>query len=489
MTLTPAWSEEAQEAADADLMLLAGLDTTEYREWSNNAFFDYMTEATGVSFRLAQYNKDAEWARAKAGYQAGGDLPDVLFKAEISKAESLDMLESGVLVDLAPYLEEYCPNLWALLESHPEYKEAITLPDGRIPTLPYINDVPTQNAMWINTTFLENVKMEMPTTADELVKVLEAFRDRDPNQNAKSDEIPLGFLGAFDLKFLGHAFGLYCNDYHIFTDGDQVKFMPMEENFRLFITWCHDLYEAGLLDQDGFTTSDVMRRVTDEEADKRYGILIAPTVGNVLPASWALDYALMMPLVYDGTQVYRDFAGEVRTGAFALTTQCRDIPAALKWVDYLYSEAGGILLAVGKENVDYVVDADGTWRLSERANANSYFAVTTLVTSTSVTPGIAVNEFQTRYTGNELRKVTEDLRAFNALCVQPFPDYVLSDAQRDEILPLQMNIGYEVDMQIARWVLGEEEISDESFAAFEQKLQDLGLEQFLAFWQNILNNL
>ena len=44
-------------------------------------------------------------------------------------------------------------------------------------------------------------------------------------------------------------------------------------------------------------------------------------------------------------------------------------------------------------------------------------------------------------------------------------------------------------MQLARWVLGEEEISDESFSQFEKHLNELGLDQFLSFWQDILDRL
>ena len=54
---------------------------------------------------------------------------------------------------------------------------------------------------------------------------------------------------------------------------------------------------------------------------------------------------------------------------------------------------------------------------------------------------------------------------------------------------MQNEIGYYVDMQIARWILGEEEISDETFAAFESTLEEMGLPAFLAFWQDVLENL
>ena len=44
-----------------------------------------------------------------------------------------------------------------------------------------------------------------------------------------------------------------------------------------------------------------------------------------------------------------------------------------------------------------------------------------------------------------------------------------------------------VDESIARWVLGEVEITDASFAQFGQDLNDAGLPAFMAFWQKILD--
>ena len=484
--LMPCVSALGEEGAQ-EMMTVAGLDETQYRDWDNHVFFRHMAELTGVSFTTRQYRTESAWNSMKATYTSSSDLPDVFFKADLTKEESTRMLDEGVIIDLGPYLESCCPNLWAILQENPEYLDAITLPDGRIPSLPYINEIPTQNVMWINRLFLEDVDMAPPTTADELVKVLEAFRDKDPNTSGTRDEVPLVFLGAFDLKFLAHAFGLIANDYNVFVDGDTVRFMPLEENFRLFITWCRDLYAAGLMDKDGFIISDSLRRVTDEEDKKRYGVIFTPSVGNLVPASWAGDYDVLMPLTYNGESIYRDFVGEVTTGTFAVTTQCSDIEGALKWADYLYTEEGSILPIMGRENEDYLVDSDGTWHLTDSAATNTYFSVYRTISSACAVPGISVHDFQSRYTESILGEVTEQLRAFNEVCVSPFPPYSLTAEQKAFILPLQNTIGYYVDEQIGRWVLGEEEVSDESFARFEQTLKDMGIDDFMAFWQEIYN--
>ena len=488
MTAAGAFGEEQQDNAEP-MMVLAGLDDTQYRDWNNHVFFSHMYEKTGVQFQAKQYENTSAWNAMKATYTAESDLPDVFFKAMLTAEESVRLLNDGVIVDLKPYLQEYCPNLWAILEENPEYLQKMTLPDGRIPTLPYINDIPTQNVMWINSVFLEEVGMKAPATADELVRVLEAFRDKDPNKTGTKDEIPLVFLGSFDLKFLAHAFGMIANDYNIFAKDGIVRFMPLEENYRLFVTWCRDLYEAGLLDHNGFTTTDALRRVTDEKAKNQYCMLLSPSVGNLVPASWAQDYEVLMPLSYNGEQVYRSFVGEVTNGTFAVTTACSDIPAALKWVDFLYTEEGSVLTSMGRENEDYIVDSDGTWRLTESASTNTYFTVSRIITSGQYCPGISTHDFQSRYVESILEKVTGEMRAFSEACVSPFPSYSLTQEQKDFISPLQNRIGCYVDEQLARWVLGEEEITNESFAEFERQLNEMGLESFMTFWQDVLDNL
>ena len=274
---------------------MAGYDPENvYRNWESNLFLKRMEEKTGVKFTYRQYGKEDEWTAAKAAMSAGSDdLPDVLFKARLSPDECMDMLDRGVLVDLKPYLEQDCPNLYAILQAHPEYWDAITLPDGRIAALPAISEQPMQNSVWLNKSWMDTLKLSMPTTIDELTDVLRAFRDQDPNRNGKKDEIPLAFIGSFDLKFLGHAFGLIANDYNIRAVDGQVEFVPLNENFRPFIEWLRLLYTEGLIDKDGFATSDTLRQVTDSNKTNIYGGVITTMTTTFLPAAWSSQYAVM----------------------------------------------------------------------------------------------------------------------------------------------------------------------------------------------------
>ena len=163
--------------ADPASFVMAGYDTEDSRHvWDDNLFFRRMAERTGVDFTFQEVTDAEEWKRTKAGYKASGELPDILFKAELTNEETKSLYEQGVLIDLKPYLAEYAPHLQALLDAHPEWVRAISLPDGAIAALPQINMIPTNNVIWINSTWVNRLKMEMPTTADQFLEVLRAFK-------------------------------------------------------------------------------------------------------------------------------------------------------------------------------------------------------------------------------------------------------------------------------------------------------------------------
>ena len=69
--------------------VMAGLDPENtYRDWNTNLFMKRMQEKTGVVFTYQQYKDAAQWKQAKASMTADGDLPDVLFKAEMTTQET-----------------------------------------------------------------------------------------------------------------------------------------------------------------------------------------------------------------------------------------------------------------------------------------------------------------------------------------------------------------------------------------------------------------
>ncbi len=483
----PALSEESpQEAKSFILAGYVGDDTQQ--DMNSNLFFQRMEEKTGISFEFRQFTDYAAWTAEKTRLFAGDELPDALFRAELSPQETLAYFQSGKLIDLNPLLQENAPNLYALLEANPAWRAAITLPGGAIAALPAINPLRDQNAMWINKTWLERLKLDMPTDAASLRAVLEAFKTKDPNQNGKADEVPLTFLGPWDLKFLAHAFGLIANDYNMYVDASgTAQFMPATDKYREFIAWISDLYNLRLIDRNGFTAVDALRKVTDEKTAVLYGVFFGPVPTTFLPAAHGTEYVLMPPLQYEGKQVYRNFLGPVTRGTFAITSACKDPAALLQWVDYMYSEEGGRLALLGQEGVEYAFNENGTWRwIPSPEELPDVIQAATLHDSDAY-PMLAPVDFQLKLDDEKTVQLIRSMIDLSQMATLPFPLVTLTSEQQQTVAPLQMEIGRFVDESLARFVIGETPLTDESWQNYLSQLDALGLTSFMDFWRQALD--
>ena len=480
LTTPGAYAEESFSMAGYD-------DEANGRVWTDNLFFERMEEKTGVKLELDQYMTAAEWEAAKKTMLAGEKpMPDMLFKATLTTQETLALYEAGRLIDLRPYLESAAPNLWAQLQSHPEWLQAITLPDGAIVALPYIDELQFNNGMWINQTWLKRYNLPMPTTAEELAETLRFFRDNDMNGNGKdSDEIPLTFCSLWDLRFLLHAFGVNANDYYITMDeAGQVSQILTSDQNRAFLTWLNSLWREGLLDGSGFTGLRSVQTKPDEKAELTYGVMFASSPADLVHVSKVEQYVLLDPLVYEGKQVYRDLTGDVIRGAFAISSSCEDPAAALAWVDYLYTEEGFILAACGQAGEEFDYNDDGTWLW---ADTNETLVDVTLPRATvhgdAATPGIASVDFQMRLDEASTAHILRDLARLREIDSLPYPLVWLSEQQQNRVNELIFDVGCYAEQQMVWFVVGDVPLNDETWADFCQQVESLGVNEMVAIWQ------
>lgn len=455
-------------------------------DWTTNLFFKRMEEKTGLTFIYEQFTEQSVWQAAKAAYLSGQTaMPDMLFKAGLTTHETMDLMAAGKIIDLKPYLAEHAPNLTALLAAHPEWEKAITLPTGEIPALPYINELQNNNAMWINRQWLDNLGLSVPTTAEEFTQTLRAFKYGDPNRNGKRDEVPLTFLTMWDLKFLGHAFGLIADDYNVYVDeqGQVQTTLTTDEN-RAFLTWLNQLWQEGLLDRSGFTSADSLRAITDSDASITYGVMLAPTPLSLVPNTAIGQYELLMPLTYQGKQVYRDLNGDLVRGAFAISSTCQDPAKLVAWVDYLYSEEGCQLAQAGQEGVDFEWHEDGTWSWV----ADAQTVATSVLTDATIAeggllPGLASVSFQAAYDEKETARAIKALMGLKEVSVEPYPLVWRTAAQQEQLNKLQMEVGKYAEQTMTWFVTGNMPLTDETWSTFTSTLEEKGLNELIALMQ------
>lgn len=475
----------------ADGLVMAGYEGTgSGRRWEDNKFFSRMAERTGLSFTFRQFDSLSEYNAWVDSLTKDSDLPDVLFKASLSDRQIRTLYERGVLIDLKPYLAVHAPHLWALLQEDPDAMRTVMTDDGAIPTLPMIDPIQANNVFWINEVWLRQLNLSAPATAEELTEVLRAFRDRDPNRNARKDEIPLTFSSMWDLRFLQHAYGIITNDYYQYTDEDGRVGCPLltKEN-REWLAWMHGLWEEGLLDRTGFTAGAGMRKITDKNAAIPYGVICGPTPVELIPAENVESFTALQPLTYGGRRIYRSLLGSTAAGTFAVTSRCEDPAAVLAWVDFLYTEEGYYLAHVGKQGEEYTMDGDGTWlwNYDVSSTAGSITRRDSIIGEGSMTPGWIPTSGQMAYRDSASQKVVADLTALSAVSREACPQVSFTEEERAELRKLWPPISRWCEEHMTWFVTGDVPLNEGTWEEFIRGAEELGMPRVTEIWQQAVD--
>ncbi len=182
---------------------------------------------------------------------AAGDMPDVFSPWNGIESE---LIKSGALLDLTDLLQEKAPHLW---ESIPEEMwDAVKANDptgeNRIYVIPQVLNYGRNGGM-IRQDWLDSLGLKMPTTQEEFVEVLRAFKNDDPNGNGVADEIATG--GRAEVRWMGQMFGQYgiamwegYPQWDIY-DGE-LTYSAVTQNMKDCLEWMSELYAEGLLDPE-----------------------------------------------------------------------------------------------------------------------------------------------------------------------------------------------------------------------------------------------
>ncbi|WP_010275474.1 extracellular solute-binding protein [Paenibacillus senegalensis] len=310
---------------------------------------------------------------------ANGDYPDAFFTARIPAADLMRYGAEGVFVQLdGGLLENYAPNLTALMEKYPDLRKALTMPDGHIYSMPSFYDpeflpMLIGTPLWIKEDWLKQLGMEEPTTIEEYYNFLKAVKTTDLNGNGQLDEIPYsgtGIASFFDqikgawglgTRGLGHK--------HVDVDPEtnELRFFRTSDRYKEMLEFVHQLYAEGLIDKDIFT-QDSKALFAKGSQD-----LLASTINsNPITQFNGEGYiglgALKGP---HGDQLYSNIkVPMVWVGAFAITDKNPHPEATVRWMDHFFSEEGAIQFFMGKEGESYTVNDDGSLEFMDHIKNN-----------------------------------------------------------------------------------------------------------------------
>ena len=241
--------------------------------------YPILEEQTNVKVELMLYPYEAAIEK-KNILLNGGDYPDVMGGWIFKEDDILSMgMGEQIFIPIEGLIEKYAPKMTEVLALE-GVRDTMTLPDGSIYTIPYVIGAPlVAFNPWINTDWLKNVGKEVPTTTDELLDVLRAFKEQDANGNGDpNDEIPFsGDSHNGHLSALAGWFGVSADKYSLvpfstMIDGE-LTFTANTDEYKDMIKFFAQLQTEGLLDPEYFT-QDVTQWEAKGKTDA-YGVSFA----------------------------------------------------------------------------------------------------------------------------------------------------------------------------------------------------------------------
>lgn len=258
----------------------SGIDANNLWWWR---YAEYRLAQKGINVKLNVTGAVGEEATTGKALRLGsGNLPDVMWGFTMSGPEIVLYGDGdGVMLDFTPYLNETdMPNAYECSQTNGADAFAASIsPKGKIYGMPYVVDrtlgwlagsSPNFNMLWINTTMLEQLGYEMPTTKDDLLTVLRAAKEYETESG--KEMIPLLASDGGNLNMVTFAYlGFYGTDqvYGIqpgIKDG-AITLPVFTEEYEEYLEFFHTLYEEGLISTEYFTMDGETQKALAKEGN------------------------------------------------------------------------------------------------------------------------------------------------------------------------------------------------------------------------------
>ena len=295
---------------------------------------------------------------------ADGDLPDIMeYTWQSYPGGPQKAIEDGNILALNDIIDQYCPNLKAYLEAHPDVDRQCKTDEGNYYMFPFVrgdDSLRVSTGLMIRQDWLNDLGLEMPTTIDEWHDVLTAFKTE------KGATAPFAFEYTTPSLRNNWPFMSAYNttaEFYVGDDG-KIHYGPAEENYKEFLATMNQWYKEGLLDPDMPTAQldQVSAKMTSGASGASLGWIgsrmgVWTTAAKETDPNYDLEAAPVPTLNKGETAKMGPMDNVVvNNGGAAITTRCKDIEAAARLLDWAYSDEGHMYYNFGTEGESYTME-------------------------------------------------------------------------------------------------------------------------------------
>lgn len=316
-------------------------------------FHNKLAERTGVN---------VEWQFPVSGSNAdqnlnlmiaSDELPDVMIWNLGSRAQQL--IEDGYLLPLNDVIAQWAPNLTDYLAEHPEFDKALRTDSGDMYAFPFLREsewLLTYKGPIARKDMLDAVGLDIPTTIDDWTVALRAMKNEFGAYFTFNDSHT-------NIHGPWNAYGVIRDFY---MEGDTIHYGPIEPQFKDALELMHGWYAEGLIDPDFTSLNDTTMKpkAVNDKVSMAYTVssqFSGYVVGSAEVNPNAEWVGIPYPVLNEGdVQEFNHMSNMPEGKGAVITTQCKNVELAARFLDYGYSEEGIMFYNFGEEGTTYTME-------------------------------------------------------------------------------------------------------------------------------------
>ena len=386
------------------------------------------------------------------------------------------------------------PNLWKVY-SDPEIRRKVSDADGNMRFIGQRTAITAGKLYFWRQDWLDKLGLETPKTVEDLYNVFKAIKEGDPNGNGEADEIPFavrknGSNNRGNVIPFIHNWGIAET---FFAEDGQVKFGATDPRMKEALEWLNRCYAEGLLDQEYLTRdktawysawtnnqvfmsydwSAYIDNVANLFKDVETDINIVGAVPPEGPTGISETRDQLQPITVD-----EDWNAGIYIGATEEQKQ-----AALKLLDYVYSEEGMILMNFGEEGTHFNI-VDGDYKYSDLIMNNPdglspqdalrSFGIQSMLTL------LQDARYERAFVSDEVNRI-RDIYEQEGHIGDAFPTLAFTNEEQGIISEKYTEIETYMNEMVDKFIMGVESL--DKFDDYVAQIEKMGLADVLAVYQ------
>lgn len=447
-------------------------------------------EKTGVNVEFIQPMSGS--TEALKVLLASGDLPDVIIANLYNEPGGIQKFaDDGVIVSLTDYMDKYAPNLTKYLKEHSDVDKMVKSDKGEYYMFPFIRGsekLATSCGMVIRKDMLDKAGLDIPETIDEWHNALTAIK----NQGVQA---PLSYDLLYWEKYFGVFMGAYGTKAEFYLKDGKVTYGYLEPEFKQGLETLRQWYSEGLIDKNVVKIADIDSNVLNSvtAASCVWGGGGLGEYVNVMKDK-GTDFDLQptpFPVLNKGETTKfgsKEFLYNQNNNAF-ITSSCKNIELAMRFLDYGYSDEGHMLMNFGIEGESYEMkDGYPTYTdtiMNNPDGLNVSDAMSKYFLGSSSGPFVQDERYIEQYYALPQQQKALELWGKSDAPNNNIPIVSFTSEESSRISTIMNDVETTADEMIFKFIMGIEPM--EKYDEFINRIKGFGIDEAIELYQNAVD--